>query len=304
MSQPAHFHTMPHIPQLLDARQAENLGLLYYQEEAGWLEFTWQEIRQQVLSFQSYLVEQGLEEGAPLLCLLPDIPEAVYAFLAAHSLGCVYRKWPKEGWESPIQEVASKPPKLILAGEGILSDETLEKSPSKTGVVWVPTTIPPAMGQHAKFGIYWNETFFADAQWKAVAPDATGILLETKGADSAYTAFTALALWSALPSTEAEALWAGGAGSLSWVRAVLQWIRSGSIFICGTIPPKAFPGLAELLAARFHQPAIHLIIEAPLEEIPEVFSKFPKEISTQPIIDTAGQDHQLVNALVKISSTN
>jgi acetoacetyl-CoA synthetase len=82
-------------------------------------ELTWAELREQVGAARAGFQRLGIESGDRVVAYLPNIPEALVAFLAAASLGAVWATCATEfGPRSVIDRFGTVEPKLLLAIAG------------------------------------------------------------------------------------------------------------------------------------------------------------------------------------------
>jgi len=82
-------------------------------------ELTWGELRQQVAATAAGLRALGVERGDRVVAYLPNIPEAIVAFLAAASIGAVWSSCsPDFGPASVIDRFAQIEPKVLFAVDG------------------------------------------------------------------------------------------------------------------------------------------------------------------------------------------
>jgi len=82
-------------------------------------EMSWSELRRQVAATAAGLRRLGVERGDRVVAYLPNIPEAVVAFLATASLGAVWSSCsPDFGPASVIDRFAQIKPKVLFAVDG------------------------------------------------------------------------------------------------------------------------------------------------------------------------------------------
>jgi acetoacetyl-CoA synthetase len=82
-------------------------------------ELTWGELRAQVAAVAAGLRELGVERGDRVVAYMPNVPEAIVAFLATASLGAVWSSCsPDFGPASVIDRFAQIEPKLLFAVDG------------------------------------------------------------------------------------------------------------------------------------------------------------------------------------------
>ncbi|HEU4907170.1 MAG TPA: acetoacetate--CoA ligase [Solirubrobacterales bacterium] len=95
-------------PAILHASELRELG-----------ELSWGELRAQVGAVAAGLRELGVERGDRVVAYMPNVPEAIVAFLATASLGAVWSSCsPDFGPGSVIDRFAQIEPKLLFAVDG------------------------------------------------------------------------------------------------------------------------------------------------------------------------------------------
>jgi acetoacetyl-CoA synthetase len=95
-------------PAILHASELRELG-----------ELSWGELRSQVAAVAAGLRELGVERGDRVVAYMPNIPEAVVAFLATASIGAVWSSCsPDFGSASVIDRFAQIEPKVLFAVDG------------------------------------------------------------------------------------------------------------------------------------------------------------------------------------------
>jgi acetoacetyl-CoA synthetase len=82
-------------------------------------ETTWRELRERVGAVAAGLREMGVERGDRVVAYLPNVPEAVMAFLACASVGAVWSSCsPDFGAGSVVDRFAQIEPKVLFAVDG------------------------------------------------------------------------------------------------------------------------------------------------------------------------------------------
>jgi acetoacetyl-CoA synthetase len=82
-------------------------------------ELSWGELRSQVAACAAALGELGVERGDRVVAYLPNIPEAIVAFLASASIGAVWSSCsPDFGPASVVDRFAQIEPKVLFAVDG------------------------------------------------------------------------------------------------------------------------------------------------------------------------------------------
>lgn len=93
---------------------------IIYSSESGTInELSWKELSRQVASLRNKLTEFGILPGDRVAAWLPNIPEAIVAFLAVNSLGAVWSSTsPDFGIKSVIDRFEQIEPKVLIAANG------------------------------------------------------------------------------------------------------------------------------------------------------------------------------------------
>ena len=79
----------------------------------------WAQLEQKVASFQAFLKSKGIGQGDRVAAYLPNIPEAIIAFLAVNSLGAIWSCCsPDFGADTVIERFSQINPKLLIACDG------------------------------------------------------------------------------------------------------------------------------------------------------------------------------------------
>ncbi|HEU4599453.1 MAG TPA: acetoacetate--CoA ligase, partial [Solirubrobacterales bacterium] len=96
-----------------------DLAILHASELRELGELRWGELRAQVAATAAGLRELGVEKGDRVVAYLPNIPEAIVAFLASASLGAIWSSCsPDFGAASVVDRFAQIEPKVLLAVDG------------------------------------------------------------------------------------------------------------------------------------------------------------------------------------------
>jgi acetoacetyl-CoA synthetase len=105
----------------VDAAHAAGCPALVCRNERGeHREISWPELRRQVASMALYLQAQGLEPGDRVAAYLPNVPEAMVAFLATVSLGGVWSICaPDMGTAAVLDRFRQIEPKILIAVDGV-----------------------------------------------------------------------------------------------------------------------------------------------------------------------------------------
>jgi acetoacetyl-CoA synthetase len=105
----------------VDAAHAAGFPAVIARNEKGeHRELSWPELRRQVASLALHLKEQGVEPGDRVAAYLPNIPEAMVAFLATASIGGVWSICaPDMGTNAVLDRFRQIEPKVLIACDGV-----------------------------------------------------------------------------------------------------------------------------------------------------------------------------------------
>jgi acetoacetyl-CoA synthetase len=95
-------------------------ALISRNEKGEHRELAWPQLRRQVASLALHLREQGLQPGDRVAAYLPNIPEAIVAFLAVVSIGGVWSICaPDMGTNAVLDRFRQIEPKVLIACDGV-----------------------------------------------------------------------------------------------------------------------------------------------------------------------------------------
>ena len=105
----------------VDAAHAAGLPAIISRNEKGQhRELSWPELRRQVASLALHLKAQGLEPGDRVAAYLPNVPEAMVAFLAVVSLGGIWSICaPDMGTNAVLDRFRQIEPTVLIACDGV-----------------------------------------------------------------------------------------------------------------------------------------------------------------------------------------
>ena len=145
---------------------------LLFQSERGLIDgqkpiaVSWLSLEQQVAAVAAYLRSVGVQPGDRVVSVLPNIPEAVVAFLATNAVGAVWSSCsPDFGTSSIVDRFQQIAPKVLFAVDGYLYNgkaidktaafrELRQKLPTVQHVVWIPYLDPDS---RLPWSILWEE---------------------------------------------------------------------------------------------------------------------------------------------------
>lgn len=100
-------------------KNANRPALIFKNESKATQKISWVELERQVAAMQACLQAQGVGRGDRVAAYLPNIPEAIIAFLAVNSLGAVWSCCsPDFGVKTVIDRFDQIQPKLLIAVDG------------------------------------------------------------------------------------------------------------------------------------------------------------------------------------------
>jgi acetoacetyl-CoA synthetase len=104
---------------LFRGKDPHGVAIVHASELRDQAELTWGELREQAARIAGGLRALGVERGDRVAAYMPNIPEAVAAFLATASLGAIWSSCsPDFGARSVIDRFAQIEPKVLLAVDG------------------------------------------------------------------------------------------------------------------------------------------------------------------------------------------
>ena len=102
------------------AHAAGQMAIISRNEKGLHRELAWPELRQQVASLALHLQAQGVVPGDRVAAYLPNIPEAMVAFLACCSIGAVWSICaPDMGTAAVLDRFQQIAPKVLIAVDGV-----------------------------------------------------------------------------------------------------------------------------------------------------------------------------------------
>lgn len=145
-------HIFRHKP--AQGRGDKSPALLFASERQPLLAVSWESLEQQVLAMATYLRKQGVGVGDRVVAMLPNIPEAVVAFLATTSVGAVWSSCsPDFSTDGALDRFRQLSPKALLAADGYVHNgfdidktdtisELCSRLPTLQHLIWVPYLNP------------------------------------------------------------------------------------------------------------------------------------------------------------------
>lgn len=172
------------VQQVLRHATQDTPAILYDSEAAGQGSLSWPQLVQQVGSVAQALRQLGVQPGDRVAGYLPNIAQAVVAFLAAASLGAVWTLCsPDMGPLSVGDRLQQVAPKVLMAVDGYrfagkpfdrrtALHDILERLPSVQALVWIPhldaqAAPPPATPTRSV--LHWDDALAQDTPLQPAA---------------------------------------------------------------------------------------------------------------------------------------
>jgi acetoacetyl-CoA synthetase len=113
--------TLNYADQVFHHRSDSRPAIISGDESGACLEISWQELEARVAALSATLREMGVQPGDRVAAYLPNIPEAVIAFLACASAGAVWSVCsPDMGPGSVLDRFRQIEPKVLIACDGTI----------------------------------------------------------------------------------------------------------------------------------------------------------------------------------------
>ena len=111
--------TLNYVEHIFSGRTDFSPAIKFLSEDTPLSTMSWDELENQVTHLAAFLKENSVVKGDRVVGYLPNIPEAVVAFLATASLGAIWSSAsPDFGTASVIDRFAQIEPKILFAADG------------------------------------------------------------------------------------------------------------------------------------------------------------------------------------------
>ncbi|GAB3706178.1 acetoacetate--CoA ligase [Spirosoma flavus] len=166
-------------------RHSDRPAMLYASEHQPVKAISWETLEQEVAAVATYLRQQGVGVGDRVVAVLPNIPEAVVAFLATNAIGAVWSSCsPDFGTASVVERFRQIEPKILIAADGYSYNgksidktdsvqELITRLPTLRQVIWVPYLAgdsskladvwPDSISQSRRFSVHWDNVLATSA---------------------------------------------------------------------------------------------------------------------------------------------
>lgn len=118
-------------------------AIIFQSEHRGLQKISWQKLKQKVTALAAHLKSIGIEQGDCVVSFLPNIPEAIIAFLACNSIGAIWSSCsPDFGAASVIDRFSQIEPKVIFIADGYsYNGKKFSKEKANTAICEALTTL-------------------------------------------------------------------------------------------------------------------------------------------------------------------
>lgn len=111
--------TLNYAEHIFRNKRSDQPALYFQSENQPATPTSWADLEQSVIAVQSYLKAKGIGKGDRVAAYLPNIPEAIVAFLAVNALGAIWSCCsPDFGVNTVIDRFSQIEPKLFIAADG------------------------------------------------------------------------------------------------------------------------------------------------------------------------------------------
>jgi acetoacetyl-CoA synthetase len=111
--------TLNYAERLFQAYNPKQTAIKFYNENQVLTEYSWQDLAEQTAAVAAFLRQQGVQKGDRVVGYLPNVPEAVIAFLAAASIGAVWSSCsPDFGTHSVVERFQQIEPTVLFTTDG------------------------------------------------------------------------------------------------------------------------------------------------------------------------------------------
>ena len=159
-----------YVSQIFKHASAARPAIVFRSEAGARDEVSWARMERDVAALAQWLREQGVQPGDRVVAYLPNIPQAVVAFLAVASVGAVWSLCsPEMGVAAVVDRFRQIEPKVMIAVDGYwwsgkafdrreVLDQMLAELPSVERLVLVPYLDPAADAAAWPQGVAWRDT--------------------------------------------------------------------------------------------------------------------------------------------------
>ncbi len=164
-----------YVSQIFRHATPERPAIIFRSEAGARDEVSWARLERDVAALAQWLRDQGVKSGDRVVAYLPNIPQAVVAFLAAASVGAIWSLCsPEMGVAAVVDRFRQIEPKVLIAVDGYwwsgkaydrrdVIGQMLQELPSVERMVLLPYLDPAARASAWPRGVAWCDALRRDA---------------------------------------------------------------------------------------------------------------------------------------------
>lgn len=165
--------TLNYVDQIARHAHRDTAAVRYVREDGTRSQLTWSELSSQVGALAHTLRDSGVVSGDRVVGYLPNIPEAVVAFLATASIGAIWSACGQDySASAALDRLGQLNPKVLITADGYLyggkfRDKSDDVRILRDGLAAATTIV--VGGQVAEGSIDWATATAGDHEWSPVA---------------------------------------------------------------------------------------------------------------------------------------
>ncbi|SNT52426.1 acetoacetate--CoA ligase [Rhodococcoides kyotonense] len=146
-------------------------AIVHAREDGSRTEMSWRELARQSAAVSRTLREAGVEPGDRVVGYLPNIPEAIVAFLATASIGAVWSACGQDySASAALDRLGQLDPKVLVAADGYsyggkYHDKRADVATLREGLTTVASVIH--IGEPVDGSISWVDASVGEAEWES-----------------------------------------------------------------------------------------------------------------------------------------
>lgn len=160
--------TLNYAERLFQGKNDAQAALKFYSEKQELVLYSWHDLEQQVAAIAAFLKEQGIQKGDRVVGYLPNVPEAIIAFLATASIGAVWSSCsPDFGTHSVVERFQQIEPNILFTIDGYtyngkpfdrkaIANEIVDSLPTLKAIVNIPNIYEKALFTSHESSFLWQ----------------------------------------------------------------------------------------------------------------------------------------------------
>lgn len=161
-----------YVDQVRRHSDSDRTAIVHAREDGSRAELSWRELARQTAAVARTLREAGVEPGDRVVGYLPNIPEAVVAFLASASVGAVWSACGQDySASAALDRLGQLDPKVLIAADGYsyggkYHDKRDDVAVLRDGLTTVDTVI--RLGDAVDGSLSWEDASAGEGEWTSV----------------------------------------------------------------------------------------------------------------------------------------